>query len=142
MTDDRSDLFPTFIASGAKVHGPLVTSGDVTVAGRVDGNLRADGAVSVLAGGSVTAELRGTRVRIEGAVIGNVFASERIEVLAGARVVGDLRAPTIELAPGAVVEGRVDQRVPAAEALPVDARPTLRLARPLRRPSAPKSEEG
>ena len=142
MMDHPSDTFPTLIAAGAKVSGSVDASGDVTVAGRVDGRVRAGGTVAVLAGGAVTAEVRGLRVRIEGAVIGNVYAGDCIEVCAGARVVGDLRAPVVELAPGATVEGRIDQRVPAAEALPIELRPTLRLSRPMRRPSAPKSEEG
>lgn len=139
-TDDRIDPRNhsglTVIAAGTRVQG-LEAAGDVTVAGRVDGKLRAGGTVTVLAGGAVTAELRASRVRIEGAVIGNVFAGERIEVAAGARVVGDVRASVVELAAGATVEGRIDQRVPAAELHPADARATLRLARPMRRPTIP-----
>ena len=144
MTEDRNEIAPTFIASSAKVSGPIETSGDLMIAGRVDGQLRAGGTVTVLAGGAVTAELRGFRVRIEGAVIGNVYAAERIEVAAGARVVGDLRATVVELAPGATVEGRIDQRVPTAELMPADARPVLKVSRPMRRPTipTPKSEQG
>jgi cytoskeletal protein CcmA (bactofilin family) len=144
MTDDGNEITPTFIAPGAKVGGPIDVAGDLQVAGRVDGKVRAGGSVRVLPGGAITAELRATRVRIEGAVIGNVFAVERIEVAAGARVVGDLRAQAVELAPGASVEGRIDQRVPTAELLPVDPRPTLRLSKPMLRPTipTPKSEEG
>ena len=140
--EEPSDTFPTLIARDAKVTGPIEATGDVTVAGRVDGKLRAGGTVHVVPGGAVTAEVRALRVRIEGAVIGNVYAGDRIEVLAGARVVGDMRAPVIELGPGASVEGRIDKRVPAAESLRVDVRPTLRLSRPMRRPSIPKTEEG
>jgi cytoskeletal protein CcmA (bactofilin family) len=148
-TDDRNQTATTVIAAGTTVSGPLEAADDVHVAGRVDGKLRSSGTVTVLAGGAVTAELRAQRVRIEGAVIGNVFASDRIEVATGARVVGDLRATVIELAPGATVEGRIDQRVPLAEFLSPDARATLRLSRPMRRPTIPapttllpKSEEG
>ncbi len=144
MTDERTDIVPTFIAAGARVSGPIDLAGDLIVAGRVDGKVRAGGTVTVRAGGAVTAEVRGLHVRIEGAIIGNVFAAERIEVLAGARVVGDLRGSVVELAAGASVEGRIDQRVPPAEFLPVEMRPTLRLSRPMRRPSipTPRSEEG
>jgi cytoskeletal protein CcmA (bactofilin family) len=153
MTAEPSDIAPTFIAPGTKVGGSVDAVGDVTVAGRLDGKLRASGEVTVLPGGAVTDEVRGLRVRIEGAVIGNVFAVDRIEVTSGARVVGDLRATVIELAPGAQVEGRIDQRVPAVELLRGDARPTLKLSRPMRRPTIPvpvaastetdaKSEEG
>jgi cytoskeletal protein CcmA (bactofilin family) len=137
----------TIIAAHTRVSGPIEAAGDVQVAGRVDGKLRAGGNVTVLAGGAVTAELRGERVRIEGAVIGNVFAAERIEVASGARVVGDLRATIVELAPGASVEGRIEQRVPAAEPVALETRATLKLSRPMRRPTIPvpvpmpKSEE-
>jgi cytoskeletal protein CcmA (bactofilin family) len=147
-TEERNPSGVTVIAAGTTVSGPIEAVGDVRVAGRVDGKLRSSGTVTVLAGGAVTAELRADRVRIEGAVIGNVFASDRIEVAAGARVVGDLRATVVELASGAVVEGRIDQRVPLAEFLSPDARATLRLSRPMRRPTipapslSPKSEEG
>ncbi len=142
MTDDHRQHLTTFIAADAKIGGSIDVSGDVIVAGRVDGPVRAAGRVVVRAGGSITAELRAFSVRIEGAVIGNVLAIDRIEVAAGARVVGDLRAPVIELDPGAAIQGRIDQRMLPAESLPVDSRPTLKLARPMRRPSAPKSEEG
>jgi cytoskeletal protein CcmA (bactofilin family) len=141
---ETSDTFPTLIARDAKVAGPIEAAGDITVAGRVDGALRAGGTVYVLPGGAVTAEVRARHVRIEGAVIGNVFAGERIEVVAGARVVGNLRAALVELGPGASVQGRIDQRVPPAEALAVDrdGRPTFKLSRPMRRPTVPKTEEG
>jgi hypothetical protein len=63
-------------------------------------------------------------------------------VAAGARIVGDLRAPVVELAAGAVVEGRVDRVSPDAHppgaADPAENKETVRLvSRPMKRPTRP-----
>jgi cytoskeletal protein CcmA (bactofilin family) len=114
----------------------------VRVDGRVEGSIRAGEVVTVGPGGMVIAEIVGQRAEIWGTVIGNVVASERIHVVAGAKIVGDLRAPDIELAPGAIVEGRIDRlnerrsqtQPPVGGA---DPRQTVRARGPLRRPTRP-----
>lgn len=117
--------------------GVVETSADVYIEGRVEGSIRAGGTVTIAVSGVAMAEIHAGRADVRGVVVGNVVAAERIEVGHGARVVGDLRAPLVELDPGAVIEGRIDRRLPGAEEEP-SSRTTARLKGvPLRRPSRP-----
>lgn len=128
---------PTHVAAGSRISGQVETSGDVRVDGRVEGNIRAGGTVTIASGGVAVAEIHATRAEVRGCVIGNVIAGDRIEVASGARVVGDLRAPAVEIEPGATIEGRIDRRLPDAEG-EAGSRTTARLrGLPLLRPSRP-----
>lgn len=97
----------TVIGRAAFVRGRVNGSGDLEIAGRVEGDVTITGEVTVEAGGLVAANISARRITVRGAVKGDLVADEALVLDSGARVVGDLRAPRIAIAPGGLVRGHV-----------------------------------
>jgi cytoskeletal protein CcmA (bactofilin family) len=107
----------TSIGATIVITGELTSREDVTVDGRVDGQLLVrDAAVTIGERAQVQATIRGARVVIRGLVIGAVSASERIELTSTATVTGSLSANRVVIADGAQFNGPIDmdQRTIAA----------------------------
>jgi cytoskeletal protein CcmA (bactofilin family) len=98
---------PTVIGRATFVRGRLAGSGDIEIAGRVEGDVACDGEVTVEASGLVAANISARRIVVRGAVKGDLVAEDALVIEAGAKVVGDLRAPRIAIAQGGLVRGHV-----------------------------------
>lgn len=97
----------TVIGQSAFVRGRITGTGDLEIAGRVEGDVACSGDVTVDGGGLVAANVSARRIVVRGAVKGDLTAEDAILLEAGARVVGDLRAPRIAIAQGGLVRGHV-----------------------------------
>jgi len=97
----------TIIGSGTFVRGRVTGTGDLEIAGRIEGEVACAGEVVVEGTGLVGAGISARRIVVRGAVKGDLVAEEAILLEAGARVIGDLRAPRIAIAPGGLVRGHV-----------------------------------
>jgi cytoskeletal protein CcmA (bactofilin family) len=97
----------TVIGSSAFVRGRITGSGDLEIAGRVEGDIACSGDVLVDGGALVAASITARRIVVRGAVKGDLTAEDAVILEAGARVVGDLRAPRIAIAQGGLVRGHV-----------------------------------
>jgi len=97
----------TLIGSGTFVRGRVTGTGDLEIAGRIEGEVTCTGEVVVESSGLVAASISARRIVVRGAVKGDLTAEEAVILEAGARVVGDLRAPRIAIAPGGLVRGHV-----------------------------------
>ncbi len=97
----------TEISANAAVRGTLRGAEDLVVRGRVEGAIALDGVLYVEPGGVVKADVNARRVVIAGALVGDVTAEDGIEVGADGRVLGDLTAPSVKLASGARLSGRL-----------------------------------
>jgi cytoskeletal protein CcmA (bactofilin family) len=95
----------TVISRGAQVRGKLTGEGDLEIHGRVDGDVKLDGMVTVEAGGLVASDVSAAKIVVRGAVKGDLTAVESIALEDGARVVGDVRAPRVSIQAGALVRG-------------------------------------
>ena len=118
----------TEIQAGTRVKGKIQGSEDLWVAGRVEGSVELDGALTVAPGGVVKAEVRAVRVTVSGTVVGDVSASEIIELTAQARVQGDLRAPAVRVDDGAKLNGLLE--VGDVSRVELSPRPAAPKARP------------
>lgn len=103
----REDRDVTYLAPGFRVEGELQSPGDLRVAGRVDGVIRARGEVEVVEQGEVDAEVHATSVVVAGTLRGTVRASERATFRKGCQVEGDVHAPVISLEEGGKLTGRL-----------------------------------
>jgi cytoskeletal protein CcmA (bactofilin family) len=93
-----------------KLEGELVGDSDVEIRGQLDGNVRVDGHLLVVAEtGRVVAEVSARAVRILGQVVGNVTASEQIMIEASGCVLGDICAPSIRLEDGSRFTGSINK---------------------------------
>lgn len=107
----------TRIGTTIVITGEVTSGEDVTVDGRIDGQvLVRDAALTIGERAQIKADVRGARVVVSGFVTGAISASERIELTATATVDGSLSANRVVIAEGAQFNGRIDmdQRTIAA----------------------------
>jgi cytoskeletal protein CcmA (bactofilin family) len=97
----------TVIGRGANVVGRIMGVMDLTIQGRVEGDVSVEGEVTVESEGLIAANVAGRRVIVRGAVKGDVTGEEAVRLEEGARVVGDIRAPRVAIVRGALVRGYV-----------------------------------
>jgi cytoskeletal protein CcmA (bactofilin family) len=105
---------PTIIDAGTRIDGRISGDADVTVQGRVDGEIALTQTLTVADGGLVRGTIRAHQTVVEGTIDGDIVADERIVLTATARMVGSLEAPTIQVEDGAQFSGEVIMELEAA----------------------------
>jgi len=97
------------IGSSIQIKGQITAKEPLTISGRVDGTIQVDGhPLTIAAGAQVCAStIAAHEVVIGGNVTGQVDATGRIVVRETAHIEGDLTAPSISIAEGAVLKGRI-----------------------------------
>jgi len=107
----------TSIGATIVIKGEVSSDEDVSVDGRIDGQLVVrDAALTIGERAQIQADIRGARIVVHGLVRGAISASERIELTPSATVNGSLSANRVVVADGAQFNGRIDmdQRTIAA----------------------------
>lgn len=126
----------TIIGPSILINGRLSGDEDLTVRGRVEGELSLTRTLIVEPSGIVKADVSVKNAIVSGVVVGNITATESVELTHEGRMVGDIRSPRVIIVDGASFRGRIDMG--NAEPRPASERPTLRPAtRPAARPAAP-----
>jgi cytoskeletal protein CcmA (bactofilin family) len=131
----------TVIGPSIVINGKLTGDEDLTVRGRLEGELSLTRTLIVEPSGVVKANVNVKNAVISGAVVGNVDAAESVELTKEGRMVGDISSPRVILVDGASLRGRIDmgevkgersekgaRPVRAVRAVPVPARPAARIA--------------
>ena len=107
----RSKRIDCLIGAGTVVQGEIAFSGGLRVDGTVRGKVVSrDGKPATLVLGEqglIEGEIRVSHAVLNGTALGPVFASEQVELQTKAHVTGDIRYKTLEMHPGAVVQGRL-----------------------------------
>lgn len=99
----------TTIGASLLITGEITSQEDITVHGRVKGQIRmVEGSLLVAPTGGVDADIEGARVTIHGTVAGNVVAAERIELTPTADVSGTLTTCAFLMHDGATFNGLID----------------------------------
>ncbi len=123
----------TVIGQSILISGKLTGDEDLTVQGRVEGELTLTRTLIVEPSGVVKANVAVKNAIVSGVVVGNVNATESVELTREGRMVGDIRAPRVIIVDGASFRGRVDMGDVEPGRLP-QGRPTI--TRPQIRPGA------
>jgi cytoskeletal protein CcmA (bactofilin family) len=90
------------------IKGEITAQEPLSIAGRVDGTIEAQGQmVTIHAGAQVDADIAAAAIVISGAVRESLAAERRIELHKGAQVDGDLSAPKAAVEDGAILHGKV-----------------------------------
>jgi cytoskeletal protein CcmA (bactofilin family) len=114
QTSTRID---TLLGKSATLNGDLEFSGGLHLDGRVNGNVRSNasdgGALSVSESGFIEGTVEVTNIVMNGTVNGDMHARERLVLGGKARVNGNVHYGVIEMAPGAVITGKL---IPLGEA--------------------------
>jgi cytoskeletal protein CcmA (bactofilin family) len=137
----------TVIGESILIKGKLEGDEDLTVRGRVEGEVTLQRTLIVEQSGVVKADVSVRNAVVSGAVVGNITATESVEITAEGRMVGDIKAPRVIIVDGAAFRGRVDMGDLDAER-PRGERPVIRAAttartapRPPPPPAAAKGED-
>lgn len=108
----------TLVGAGTRVEGNLVANGGLHLEGEVRGNVSvapgAQAILSIAAGGRIEGNVDVPRVVVHGEVCGNILATDRVELGPTARVSGDVTYGVIEMAAGAIIQGRLVAARPAS----------------------------
>ena len=140
----------TVIGPSILINGKLTGDEDLTVRGRVEGELSLTKTLIVEPSGVVKANVTVKNAVVSGVVVGNIQASESVELTQEGRMVGDIRAPRVIIVDGASFRGRVDMgELPPGRSLPerttprAQLRPTVRsLPPPPPRPAEAAARPG
>jgi cytoskeletal protein CcmA (bactofilin family) len=124
----------TVVGPSILISGKLTGDEDLTVRGRVEGELTLSKTLIVETTGVVKANVAVRNAIVSGVVVGNINATESVELTREGRMVGDIHAPRVIIVDGASFRGRVDMGEVEPGRVPVSTRPTV--ARPTVRPAA------
>lgn len=102
---DRTGNSPTLLGLGSTFTGRFECGGDLVVAGRVVGDGRVAGALTLSDTGHWNGDLVASTAIIAGEIEGNLTITDRLEIRKSARIRGTIRAKHIAIATGAVVDG-------------------------------------
>jgi cytoskeletal protein CcmA (bactofilin family) len=124
----------TVIGPSILISGKLTGDEDLTVRGRVEGELNLSKTLIVETSGIVKANVSVRNAIVSGVVVGNITATESVELTREGRMVGDINSPRVIIVDGASFRGRVDMG--NAEPRPQSERPAARpVVRPATRPA-------
>jgi len=106
-----STRIDTLLGKAANLNGDLEFAGGLHLDGRVNGNVRSSaedgGALSVSESGVIEGRVEVTNIVMNGTVNGDMYARERLVLGGKARVNGNVFYGVIEMAPGAVITGKL-----------------------------------
>jgi cytoskeletal protein CcmA (bactofilin family) len=106
-----STRIDTLLGKAATLNGDLEFAGGLHLDGRVNGNVRSSasdgGALSVSETGFIEGNVEVTNIVMNGTVNGDMHARERLQLGGSARVNGNVHYGVIEMAPGAVITGKL-----------------------------------
>ena len=100
----------TVLPTGCSVEGKLVCSGPTRLDGSVTGELVADDILVIDSNSTIVANLNVRELIVRGKIKGNVTALNRVSLSESGMIEGDIEAPSIAIADGAQVKGKVDIR--------------------------------
>ncbi len=87
--------------------GNLTIDGDLTIHGKVEGELHATGDVAVTDGATVRAQVDGNNVTVHGTLTGNVNARGKLTLAGSGNLQGDVRVAKLSVDDGATLNGNV-----------------------------------
>ena len=104
----------TVIGAKARFLGEISGDEDIVIHGRLEGDIKVKGKVTIAASGELKGDVHARWVIVGGRVHGQIRADERAELLASASVQGNVNAPKVVIAEGAQLQGNVAMSASAA----------------------------
>jgi cytoskeletal protein CcmA (bactofilin family) len=94
--------------SDVEIKGNLKFSGELLLEGKLEGEVNAEGVLTLGEGGAVNGNINATTVIIRGKVNGNVIAKDKVELKSKAELFGDVRAAKLSIEEGVTFVGRTE----------------------------------
>ena len=96
------------LSSDVEIKGNLKFSGELTLDGKVDGEIQTDGVLNLGDSAVVTGNINAQTVVVRGRVNGNINAKEKIEIKTKAELFGDIRAAKLVVEEGVTFVGKTE----------------------------------
>jgi|SRR5260221_468773 len=96
------------LSSDVEIKGNLKFSGELTLEGKLEGEINSDGVLHLGETGAVNGNLNVNSVTVRGRLNGNITAKDRIEIKAKAEVFGDIRAAKLVIEEGVTFVGKTE----------------------------------
>ena len=119
--------------SDVEIKGNLKFSGELTLEGKLEGEVQTDGLLNLGDTAVVNGNISAQSVVVRGKLNGNINAKEKIEIKAKAELFGDIRATKLVVEEGVTFVGKTE--VNPNKVTPIPAPP----ARPGEAPKLPES---
>jgi cytoskeletal protein CcmA (bactofilin family) len=94
------------ISAEVEIIGEIRTAGSLQLDGKLEGELTANGDVSLGKSAQIKGNLNVNSISISGTINGNVTARDKIEMKSTARVFGDIKAKRLSVEDGVTFIGR------------------------------------
>jgi cytoskeletal protein CcmA (bactofilin family) len=104
---DRLGLSPTVISESTTIVGDVVTAGPLMVSGRIQGDGKVGGTLSVSKSAHWEGDITAKQAVLAGTVIGRIHIEDKLEITASAVITGEIVAKVLAIANGARIEGEV-----------------------------------
>ncbi|HEX7416963.1 MAG TPA: polymer-forming cytoskeletal protein [Steroidobacteraceae bacterium] len=105
---DQFGASPTFLAEGTSLEGNLETRGPLVVCGKVRGDARVGGSISIAKDAEWDGDIEARQAIIAGRVTGEIRIAEKLEIGSSAVITGKVTARSIAIANGAVIDSDVN----------------------------------
>jgi cytoskeletal protein CcmA (bactofilin family) len=94
--------------SDVEIKGNLKFTGELLLEGKLEGEVNADGVLTLGEGGTVNGNISANTVVIKGKVNGNVIAKDKVELKSKAELFGDVKAAKLAIEEGVTFVGRTE----------------------------------
>jgi|ERR1043166_3528587 cytoskeletal protein CcmA (bactofilin family) len=96
------------LSSDVEIKGNLKFSGELTLEGKLEGEVTTDGVLHLGETGSVNGNLNVNSIVVRGKINGNVSAKDKVEIKSKAEVFGDVRAAKLVIEEGVTFVGKTE----------------------------------
>lgn len=121
--EDPSGGLHNVLAAGTVLTGTIITESDFRLDGRVEGEINCKGKIVIGPKGSVKGNIMTDNAEIFGNVEGSIRARERLILKASAVIKGDIFIQTLEIEPGARLNGSCTMSGKEGNGAPVSSNP-------------------
>lgn len=96
----------TIISAGVLIEGKLSSNGNIRIDGTINGDVFAEGNITVGENGEINGQLNAEVVNVGGRVNGSINAKEKLTLETKSNLKGDLITKILVIEAGAMFEGR------------------------------------
>jgi cytoskeletal protein CcmA (bactofilin family) len=108
--EDDEHVPTSYIGETMNIKADITSDENVTVEGKITGNIDIGKTLTIGKKGSVKADIKAAVVRIIGEAKGNIVASEKVEILAQGRYTGNIQSQKLVVEEGAILNGNINQK--------------------------------
>jgi len=98
----------SFFGKTMKIEGKVTSEEDLTIEGKVDGELNVSKTLTIGRDGYVKGKISASVIHISGEAEGHVMASEKLEISSEGKYTGNIKSDSIRVAEGAKIKGGIN----------------------------------